>query len=365
MVRRIAAIAPFFIVVIVLAGAMRLLAFLAGETFTPYNPDLEGARILAHRADLIEGDFPRGYDVLFAGTSRTMADFAADDIATDLGEACHAGRRIAGYNLGNVADSYQEFLARIRHIDRPRLLVLEFSPHVMLEDAPAAPPRANRLVRVYRRYRTNLAIFETMFAGWLKGQLGIAELIHLQPGQWQKLAQTMPRGDGRDLARLYYLLRVFQGYGTRIAEAGQVYYWTYFPNPAAAQLVDGAASEYDLYTSLLSAQPSDSAWRSFGEILDLFDAAHQIVVVRPAVSAPIYRLENAKQSELILRVTRYLRDRGIAYIDLNPNEYRSTDGSHIDWYDTKRVSQDLAARLSRFIRFRDLFGGDGSCPRPD
>ena len=72
----------------------------------------------------------------------------------------------------------------------------------------------------------------------------------------------------------------------------------------------------------------------------------------------MYALEEQTHGDLIARVARYLEDQGIPYIDLNPGDYHSTDLSHIDWYDTARLSADFAKRLAPVIR-PGLFGPAG------
>jgi hypothetical protein len=360
--RKLRFILPFLLVIALLAGTIPLLALLSGESYTPFNPELEGARILAHRARLQQGLYPPGYDFYFAGTSRTMADFAPGPVAAILNERCRPEPGVTGYNLGNVADDYGQFYVQLHRVGAPRLLILELMPSALLASADAAtdaaPQDTGRLNQAYRAYKNMTSIFEAYVTGDARKLLGLGDLVTIRPGQVVLLAQALRQSDQR-LARLYYMLRNFQGDGSRLAELGQVYYRSYLPDRRAAALSGEAASQYATYVALLKAAPSAAAWDNFVRILDLFGADRQVVIVRPPVDPTLYDLEQRTQGELMTRAARYLEERGIAYIDLNPGDYRSTDLSHVDWYDTGALSRDFAARLAAIIRPGLL--GPGRC----
>lgn len=360
---RLKLLLPFIVILAVLGGTMRGLAFISGEPYRPFNPEREGARILEHRARLEQGEYPRGYDFYFAGTSRTMADFAPGAVANVLDESCATGHSLKGYNLGNVADDYGAFYKNLRAFGAPRLLVLELMPGALLADpfkaeaAETEPP--GRFNRLYRDYKTETAIFETYVTGEARELLGLGDLITIRPGQLMLLAQAFEGSD--PAARLYYAFRNFQGNGSRLADDGQVYYRSYLPDLRAAELSGNSGSEFQAYRSRLLREPPDAqAWQSFVNILDLFGSGRQVVVVRAPVDRMMYALEQQTHGELMARAAQYLQRRGVAYIDLNPGDYRSTDYSHIDWYDTGRLSLDFARRLARAIDCANLSTGSGA-----
>lgn len=361
--RRILFVAPFIVVLALVAGAMRLLAFLADQPYVPYNPDLEGARIVESR-DRARADPNAKYDVIFGGTSRTLADYNTESVAALLGERCGADRRLTSYNLGRLALFYSVFLDYLRASEPPKLLVLEFSPHVLLDYSPGGKPRPQEDARSdwlgYEAYRARLKLDEVIFAGAVEAALGLSDLIQMNPGHLVLMIRALQRHSDQWLARLYYMLRSTQGEGVRIGDAGQVLYRIYFPSREAAKLVDNVESEYDKYVGWLSSPPDADAWRSFTQILDLFESGRQVVVVRPPVAPELYALENKKQGAMIEEVTGYLRRRGVAYFDMNDGDYFSTDRTHVDWYDTARLSGDVAGRLVKVIR-PGLFSPGSSC----
>lgn len=360
--RKLKLVIPFFCVIAVLAGMMRLLAGLAGERYVAFNPELAGAVILEHRARLAQGDYPPGQDFYFAGTSRTMADFAPGPVAAVLNRRCDADHPLTGYNLGNVADDYGAFYTQLRRVGLPRLLVLELMPRVLLDDPTGAHgvearPPSGALERSYRDYKTRMSIFETYVAGGTREFLALGDLVNIRPGQLVLLWQALQNRDDR-LARVYYALRNFQGSGSRMADRGQVDYRSYLPDRRAASLSGDSASEYQAYAVWLKAPPRAAAWQDLVNILDLFGPDREVVVVRAPVAPVMYALEERTHGDLLARAARYFNERAIPYIDLNPGDYHSTDLSHIDWYDTARLSEDFAKRLASVVR-PGLFGPAG------
>ena len=351
--RKLLLILPFALVLGMLAGTMRVLAVLGDVSYRPYNPDAEGARILEHRARLLQGDYPPGYDIYFAGTSRTLADFAPSTVAQVLNRRCTGGQAITGYNLGNVADEYGPFFSVLRRVGPPRLLVLELMPTALLE----APTRREHggaqptdwMNNYYRDYRNDRSIFEAHVTGWLRGALGLQDLINVRPGQLLLLARLLLGADHR-AARLYYMLRDFQGNGAQLTELGQALYRSYLPDRHASELAGDSASEYVNYTRLLRERASKDAWDDFVRILDLFGNNRQVLVVRLPVDPSLYQLEESTHGDMMKEAARYLRSRGIAYFDFNPATYRSTDLSHLDWYETEQFSRDFAQRLAGAIQ---------------
>ena len=353
MLRRILFLAPFVAALALVAGAMRLLAFLAGQPYVPYNPDLEGAKIVASR-DRARDNPSVKYDLIFGGTSRTLADYDTEIAAAELGRRCRADRHLTSYNLGRLALFYSVFLDYLRTSELPKLLVLEFSPHVLLDYSPDGKPRPPQEARAdwlgYEAYRSRLKLDEVVFTGAAESALGLSDLIQMNPGHLVLIVRALRRHPDNRLARLYYMLRSTQGEGVRIGDAGQVLYRIYFPGRDAAKLVDDVESEYGKYVGWLASPPDPDAWRSFTGILDLFASGGQVVVVRPPVAPEIYALENKRQAAMIADVAAYLRGRGVAYIDMNGGDYFSTDRTHIDWYDTARLSRDVARRLAEVVR---------------
>jgi len=360
--RKLLLLFPFVVVLAALAGGMRLLAFVAGQPYVPYNADLSGARVLQQR-EAVESQLPSGYDVLFAGTSRTMADFDAHAIGVTLTRRCGLARPLPSYNVGRVANSYGGFLAMLRRVELPKLLVLEFSPHVMLGDTSGNADPADAPEPIYQKYRRKLTVAQTLFSGEILGAFGLDEMMNLRPGQLVLIVRALERHKDHRLARLYYMLRSAQSIGMRATDSGQVLYRTYLPNRAAAELTGDMASEIRVYERVLSAPPDPHAWQSFTKVLALFGSDRQVVVVRPPVDPRLYALENEKQGPMVARVKAYLHAHGIAYIDLNGGGYYTTDRNHIDWYETARLSRDFARRLVPVIH-PGLFAAGSVCAPP-
>jgi hypothetical protein len=286
-----------------------------------------------------------------------MADFSASRLVGALGRRC-ATETLSAYNLGNVANSYAAFEAVLDKLPLPKILVLEFSPHVVLGHAP--PERLNE--GMFQRYRSLIREFELLLAGRLRQVLLLEDPLVIN-GDALRTAVEQARTGKTDLQHLYYAMRSAHGYGQRLQPDGQVYYRSYLPDRRAAGKLTGASSEYGAFESIhLAGSLDPDALSALERIVQRFRADRQLVIVRPPVSGEIYELENRMQRDAIDRVTAFLSRLGVPYVDMNPSPYQFTDLSHIDWYDTAEATASLAQRLDRAVEWNRFQPEGRPCP---
>lgn len=72
---------------------------------------------------------------------------------------------------------------------------------------------------------------------------------------------------------------------------------------------------------------------------------HALYLVRPPVAPALYELKNHLGTHLTQRIRALATRHGAAYIDLNSHDYSTSDLTHIDWFDTERLSRDLGLRI--------------------
>jgi hypothetical protein len=348
---------PYVVLALALGQTPRLLAPLLGGTYVAQNRDLEDGRILAHRQRLLRTALPSEGAVLLVGTSRTGADYSAEQLANGIAETCGVGP-VSVHNLGNLANSWSAFRAQALSWEPPRALVLEFSPHTFLSDpAPATPDP-------FASYRQAVRAFELTLSGAARGALLVADRFEVTP-ETLVHAANWARTSPREPAALYYHLRLDQGYGQHLRADGQTLYWTQFPNRQAAALVAPRvrATQIEVWRSTnLAGELSASALASFKAVIEaLTTSGTQVVVVRPPIDRAVYDLENRLQGGVVDLVTTYLRDTGTPYLDMNPHGYHALDLSHVDWYDTPAATSQLASWLVRTVDWSRATGRRASC----
>jgi len=341
---------PLVIYVAVSQG-QRLLAGLAGVDYRPDFQALQGERIIAYRQRVLEHALPGSVDLLFAGTSRTMADYDVSRIARRLISAGGCDHEPLAYNAGNIANYYDAFLRWLRQgQSHAKVMVLEFSPHELLRHQGQTTQPAGEAL--FQRYRQGIAAFERRFSAYFLYYLGFGDPLRLNVPV-HAVGRELRAGH---LAAAFSLMRVVNGYGQVLQGDGQVYYRNYFTRAWQSRLAQPLMSELDTYASMnLRHAPDPIAWSAMQAIIQLAASrGTRLVFVRPAVSAAMYRLENRMQGKLIARFTGYLRQQGVPYIDLNPAQYASTDDSHIDWFDTPALADRLAGLLMPVIDTKKL-----------
>ena len=325
----------------------RLLAWFAVAAYVPHNAQLEGARILAHRSAIQTAGTPTGVDVLLIGSSRTMADCSADIVADGLAEYWGIESGLMGRNLGSAGSDFRALANRLENGPVPRLLVLEFSPHMLGQIFYGAEPDTQGDLG-FAAYRRHVALAELYVSGWTRRLLGVEGMLRIRPEDvpdiWRSLTMS-PKTDTA-LVSLYYLLRSADGYAQQLRPDGQVYYYSYLPNRRAAdrhkrvnRLRGGF--NYELLTEEVN-QDQIEGLRMVVNAVRRRDG--KMVVWRPPVDPELYAFESQHMAGGIAAVCALLAEIGVPYIDTNPHSYSTSDLSHVDWFDTARLSRELAAR---------------------
>ncbi|MDA0746914.1 MAG: hypothetical protein O2954_10370 [bacterium] len=338
---------PFACVLLLYSQAMRGLAWVSGAVLIPYNVELEGAHILAERQKLEQGKFPLEFDLFLAGSSRTMSNYSPTILADRFHIAHPNIAPLKAYNLGNVADAFTLLESNLRGDAKPDILILEFSPHLFLLQNKV--PLEND---TYKEYRSAITHFELNLSGYTRNFLGLENTFVFNHKVVKTLA-GMVRDRNLDLKGLFYYIRSLAGFGQKIRPGGQVFYRVYLPDRKAGESLsrfqEDPRDDYRKNYANLPVNPE--AWVAFERLVAQFEQDGQLIVVRPPIHPELYQIENELKTDLIQKVQHYLEAHDVAFLDLNPHNYFSTDKSHIDWYDTPRLSLDLAEELLPLIRW--------------
>lgn len=336
---------PFVLVYFACGNSLRFLARISHRPFHAYNEQLEGARILDARRGLLRGRYPQGRDILFAGTSRMMADVSPSVFAERLKHDLGAHREFRAYNLGNVANNLPAFTQALSADLEPALLVLELHPNMFTAPAPGTGAEPG----FFDSYREQETLAELAAAGTLKrmahtispARLGTHTIVSIR-----MMLQSRPPDPGP----VYYAHLNQYGYGQVLQPDGQVYYRRFLAGRADGEQLRQWCSEFPTYSAMLPAagrhEPSYAAFRN---LLRRLAPDHRIIVVRLPVSERIYNLENATMSRMYARAAALMHRYGVPYVDMNPGDYFQADESHTDWYDTSRLSRDFAGLAAPFV----------------
>lgn len=349
--KRLATLAAWLVLLALIANSNRIWSSLVQADYHPVNKNLEGARILEAREDPVAAARAAGATLFVAGTSRSMANYDAVLLAELLGRD-RKGEPYVGYNLGNVANHPSVFMRSHELGDIPGLWIIEFSPHMLLDygAVSADPPGDDTWEGRFRRYRARQLRLEARASGLAAAWTGFADRARLTPGTVAR-AGLSTIGRGSDSRTVFYQSLHSSGPGQVLHRNGHVHYFRYLPGVESSTLLrrvqPGALPGYHATLSRPFVQAEWDAYRSW---VRTAAATGSAVVVRPPVSPELYALEIERTEGVIRRVTDWLETEGIPYIDLNDAEYGSTDGSHVDWYDTERLTRTLAAKVGHALR---------------
>lgn len=132
---------------------------------------------------------------------------------------------------------------------------------------------------------------------------------------------------------------------------GQVQYRSYVPDAEGGRIIrDFRGGEDDNFRYALKEPMDAEELNAFERIINRVRAeGGRVIILRPPVSAEMYQTEKLMPHPSIPKMTQFLQEKGLVYIDFNPHSYFATDASHIDWYETEALSQELAKRLLPYL----------------
>jgi hypothetical protein len=238
----------------------------------------------------------------------------------------------------------------------PRLLILEFAPHLLLEGKGHLPPTPTTLAEWVAWYRSRIAVAEDFISGFVMEALGMADRPVLDTATLKGIGTVFRQPD--KATEVFWRLRGGRfGYGQRRQPDGQVQYVGFLPNASAAAFLGDTRSELGAYDTIYLARPyRPEAWQALQDLIRLRSDSTEVVVIRAPTGADVYALENARHGERIRMVEDFVKSLGAVYLDLNPHPYHSVDHSHIDGYDTGRLAHQLAGLLAHSPIWRPISG---------
>jgi hypothetical protein len=331
-----------------------MLAWCTGVEYIPHNAPLSGARILAHRSALASESRVSDSDILLTGSSRMMADCSATIVAEELARYWRVSD-LTGRNLGNVGSDFGAVAGRLRRGNVPRLLILEFSPHMLGQSFDQVEPPTGLQARV-AAHRERVMLAEMYASGEIRRILGLEGLVRIRPLDIPKIWRTLTQPDRENhrFVSLYYLLRAADGFAQRLQPDGQVFYYTYLPDRRGADQIRSVLGKRGGFNlELLGNGVNGEQIAGLKMVIDrVAETEGEMIVWRPPVDDRLYEEENRLMAGGIAAVRSVLAETGTPYIDMNPHSFSTSDLSHVDWFDTAELSRELAARVA------DALGAD-------
>lgn len=339
---------PFAAIYFALSYLMTIWGALIGEPYIDCNEKLEGARILSQRRPLEAGDFPEDVDIYFVGTSRIKADIDSEAIVDYFNKRLPAGKFLNAYNLGNIARLMSMLDESLKGRKEPAFLVLEYHPSLFLFDFTQAEKD-----NAFSNYKVSLKIAEMAFEGHIKQILGLKNMIKFGPETFSAFKSVFidKRMDQRDF---YYYQIARNGICQRLKKGGQITYRNFLKDREAGKHISRWYSAKAIHSNYIGRKRIPEIWSAFERIIDRFSKEGRVVVVRMPVTPEFYQLENQYEGDILKKFLKILSARNVPYIDMNPHDYYSSDPQHLDWYDTRRFSLDLAERLFPYVNKPDV-----------
>lgn len=341
------------------AAAPGFLARWMGAAPVPLNGPLESARIHA-----LEQERTLAADLVLAGTSRTASNYDPTVLVEAIREQTGHGPTTA-WNLGRVLPNRMvAFEASLSDRQLPTVLVLECSPHLFFQ-----PERPEPATTTYGTWRKHVAAFEQRVSGIVRAALGLEDLLTLSHRSLKLIKQTFV--DGRWTARqCFYGILSYSTSEHRVGNAGHVHFRAYLPDRSASDALRPLVRPRVLsdYAGTFASGVSEETVDAYLRLIARYEARDRyLFLVRPPVSADLYELENRSGADLLDRIRKRADAHGAAWIDLNPSDYASADLTHVDWFDTARLSRDLGRRLADHAPWSNLHANtpvESSLPSP-
>ncbi|MFA9391273.1 MAG: hypothetical protein ACERKD_15800 [Prolixibacteraceae bacterium] len=88
----------------------------------------------------------------------------------------------------------------------------------------------------------------------------------------------------------------------------------------------------------------------FEQVHSLVQQGITVIAYRPPVSQPMRELEDSMGNYNEALLQQRLENAGAHWISVNPNQYKTYDGSHMDQPSAERFSRDLADSISLILR---------------
>jgi len=291
-----------------------LLAALLSLPFYLLRDEMDTETIKKNRHWTIKSRNTQTYDIVFGGDSRVFRGISPAHFAAEL-----EGR--SAYNYAYWANGYgKDYMEGIeRRIDRSsplQMIVLGITPHSLTRKTARSPHYH------YEIGRAGKSVVQTVYLSWLEeyfAPYGIIELsekllgisktqnkrILYHDNGWVETWWVQP--DTMNAAKSYRTL--FEG------------------DPVSEEVIEGLMVFVE-------------KWSSHGI---------QVVGFRPPASYTIRQFEEIRGgfSESAVR-NRFLEAGGI-WIDVNPGDYQTYDGSHLDHNSAMQFSADLARMIREQI----------------
>lgn len=337
---------PFALIFLLYLSLPHILASSGGNELFTFNGPENGALILNERARNQRGQVEH-CDTYFIGTSRTMADFDPSLFADLIQEANISPELSCATNLGNLGNSAIQ-LSQAFPVDiiNPDLVIVEFSPHTFFTTTDLQAEKS-----AFTDHSRNKQYIELTLDGWLRKSLHLEGTLQIDPAALYIYANQAGKGLAESTDLYPFLATSYFGAGQRFQGDGQVWYRSYFKDSDSArgisEWVDTSLNDFE--QSYSETAFSEAEWEAFLDFVQSL-GNKRVVIVRPPVSEDLYKFENDELGEPIEKLRVAVKQMDLFYIDINPNDFFSLDESHVDWYETPRLTESLFYWMESWLR---------------
>jgi hypothetical protein len=193
-------------------------------------------------------------------------------------------------------------------------------------------------------------ILELKVSGWLRDAFHQQASLKIDPAALYSLGMQVIQKQ-ISLRDLYVFLSYSAfGRGQTFRPDGQVAYRTYLSSQDSVFLMkDAIDTDFDNFVKNYTNRPfNQDEWAAYIRVIKNL-SPNRIIIVRPPVSANMYAFENEDMADTVKLAGEIFKTLGLLYIDMNPNPYSSLDHSHIEWYDTDRVTADFLLSAKQWL----------------
>jgi hypothetical protein len=292
-----------------------LITGLLAVPFYLFRDEMDTEEIKKNRYWVIKTRNTETYPVVFGGDSRVFRGISPEDFSSEFGG-------IESYNFAYWANGYgKDYLEGLeRKIDTSaevQMIILGLTPHSLTEKTAESPHYHWELIRAKR------SAVETIYFSTIQ------EIF--APYRINDLLKRILGKSKPDNYRI-----------------------TYHPNGWVESywIVPDTSHSARFYKDLFEGDPvSEEVIRNLLEFVERW-TRHGIHVVafRPPTSHTIRHYEHERGGFNEAEFVQRFRDAGGIWIDIDPDDYQTFDGSHLEHQSARRISADLGRQLrERFL----------------
>ena len=291
-----------------------LLAALLSVPFYLLRDEMDTETIKKNRYWTLKTRNTKTYDIVFGGDSRVFRGISPAHFATEMeGRSVH---NFAYWANGYGRDYLEGIEGKIDTTSPLQMIILGVTPHSLTEKTARSPHYH------YEISRARKSVVQTVYLSWLEeyfAPYGIIELSEKLGGKSKEHNKRIVYHDN-----------------------GWVETWWVQPDT-----MNAAKS----YRTLFEGDPvSEEVIGGLMEFVEKWSSSGiHVVGFRPPATFTIRQYEEELGGFLESTLKERFRNAGGIWIDVNPEEYQTFDGSHLDHHSAMQISADLARTIRELI----------------